>query len=174
MIQDAAVPSEESLRRTHRRSRKNGRAEAIQPHVATNPVVGAWKLVSIEDTRSNGEVIYWMGSKPTGMIIYDPMGHMSVQFMRDPRPTFASEYNRATADEVKKAYEGYFAYFGTYEVDEKKGVVTHHLQGSLRPQEVGIDYDREFKLENGRLELTMKVPGKDEGRRRRLLWERMK
>lgn len=137
-----------------------------------SPVVGAWKLLSIEDRKSNGEVIQWMGAKPTGLIIYDSSGYMSVQFMRDPRPVFTSAYSRATAEEVKNAYEGYFAYFGTYRVDESRRVIIHHLQGSLRPQEVGIEYDRYFEIDGDLLILTMAVPGKDTQRKRTLVWTR--
>lgn len=135
-------------------------------------VLGAWRLLSIEDRKSDGEIIYWMGRKPNGLIIYDASGYMSVQFMRDPRPVFTTPYSRATPEEVRKAYEGYFAYFGTYEVNAEKGLITHHLQGSLRPGEVGIDYDRYFKIEDDRLILTMAVPGKDPGRSRMLTWVR--
>jgi hypothetical protein len=139
---------------------------------ATSAVIGAWELVSIEDRKSNGEVVRWMGANPTGLIIYDASGYMSVQFMRDPRPVFASAYNLATPDEVKNAYEGYFAYFGTYEVDESNAVIIHHLQGSLRPQEVGIEYRRYFEIDGDLLILTMAVPGKDAGRKRTLVWKR--
>jgi hypothetical protein len=133
---------------------------------------GAWRLLSIEDQRANGEIIYWMGPKPYGLIIYDPSGYMSVQFMRDPRPVFTTKYSQATPEEVRNAYQGYFAYFGTYEVNSEKRLITHHLQGSLRPEEVGIDYDRFFRIEDDRLILTMAVPGKDAGRIRTLTWKR--
>jgi hypothetical protein len=146
---------------------------AEQRDQSSNPVVGTWNLVAIEDTRPNGEVVYWMGQNPTGVIMYDASGHMSVQFMRDPRPMFTAEYNRVAPEEIKNAYEGYFAYFGTYEVNKEKATVMHHLTGSLRPQEVGIDYERAFKLADDRLVLSMRVPGK-EGRTRDLIWERVR
>src|SRR6266566_6309407 len=47
-------------------------------------VVGTWRLISIEATRLNGEVIHNWGQNPTGLIIYDSSGRMAVQFMRDP------------------------------------------------------------------------------------------
>ncbi|HEY1265940.1 MAG TPA: lipocalin-like domain-containing protein [Candidatus Binatia bacterium] len=163
-------------------------AEALDPNVSrrritepppqnvaaesTNGILGAWKLLSIEDRKADGEIIYWMGRKPNGLIIYDASGYMSVQFMRDPRPVFTTPYSRATPEEVRKAYEGYFAYFGTYEVNAEKRLITHHLHGSLRPAEVGIAYDRNFKIEGDRLILTMTVPGKDPGRSRSLIWAR--
>ncbi len=170
MLEPSIVLTEEVLKSELRPSVRDGDA-GPRSEKKYNPVAGTWNLVAIEDTRPNGEVVYWMGEKPAGIIMYDASGNMSVQFMRDPRPTFAAEYNRATPEEIKNAYEGYFAYFGTYEVDEEKGTVMHHLKGSLRPQEVGIDYERAFKLAGDRLVLSMRVPGK-EGRQRNLIWER--
>jgi hypothetical protein len=121
-------------------------------------VVGAWKLVSIERVRETGEVERpddWMGKNPTGVVIYDPAGQMSVQFMRDPRPTFMSgAWFTASLEEKKDAFEGYYAYFGTYEVNEKEGSILHRVQGSLRPEEVGISYKRVFKISGNRLTLT--------------------
>jgi hypothetical protein len=76
-----------------------------------------------------------MGKNPVGLIMYDETEHMAVQFMRDPRPIFASGSDNATRDEIKNAYEGYYAYSGTYEVNGKEGIVTHHVQSSLRPEE---------------------------------------
>lgn len=136
-------------------------------------VIGTWKLVSIETTRPNGEIIRDWGANPTGLIIYDATGHMAVQFMRDPRPTAAS--NNLTPEEKGAAYEGYYAYFGTYEFNEKEGTVIHHIQSSLRPDEVGIDYKRFYKLSGDRLTLTT-PPTQSRGELvvRLLIWERVK
>lgn len=121
-------------------------------------VVGAWKLVSIERVRATGEVERpddWMGKNPTGVVIYDPVGQMSVQFMRDPRPTFTSgAWFTASLEEKKDAFEGYYAYFGAYEVNEEEGSILNRVQGSLRPEEVGISYKRVFKISGNRLMLT--------------------
>ncbi|GEM_PF-6774270 len=44
---------------------------------------------------------------------------MAVQIMRSDRPAFASgERLEGTQEEIKAAFEGYFAYYGTYEVNE--------------------------------------------------------
>ena len=126
--------------------------------VTRETVVGSWKLVSIERVRESGEVERpddWLGKNPTGVVIYDPAGQMSVQFMRDPRPSFKSgAWFTATLEEMKDAFEGYYAYFGTYEINETEGFILHRVQGSLRPEEVGISYKRAFKLSGNRLMLT--------------------
>ena len=106
-------------------------------------VWGAWKLISIEILSFTGEVLGpdgWWGSNPTGLIIYDKSGYMSVQFMRDPK-------------EIGGA-QRYYAYFGTYDVNEKEGVIVHHIKGSLMMTEMGTDYSRRFKISGNRIMLT--------------------
>jgi hypothetical protein len=141
--------------------------------------VGAWKLISIESVRPNGEVVYDIrGRNPKGLIIYDSKGYMSVQYVRDPPPTMSSsDLRKVTPEEIKDAYLGYYAYIGTYEVNEKEGFVVHHVQVSLRPAEVGIDFKRSFKISDDRITLsTPPTPSATVGENRitRLIFERVK
>src|SRR5829696_8058860 len=76
------------------------------------PIIGTWLLEGIVDTLADGSLYYWMGHRPTGAIMYDLTGHMSVQFLRDPRPTFSDGAAAATPVELRAAYDGYYAYFG--------------------------------------------------------------
>ena len=46
----------------------------------------------------------------------------------------------------KEAYLAYVAYFGTYTVDPKKDIVTHHVEGSLRVDYMGTDQVRPFHI----------------------------
>jgi hypothetical protein len=77
--------------------------------------------------------------------------------------------------EKAAALDGYYAYFGTYEMDIGAGTITHHVIGSLRPNEVGSKLTRQVRLERGRLTLTT-PPFNQEGEQRfnRLVWERVK
>jgi hypothetical protein len=62
---------------------------------------GAWRLVSVETIRPNGEVIYpFYGKHAQGLIIYDPTGWMSVQIISDPKPTVPAGNSR---DKFKNA-----------------------------------------------------------------------
>jgi hypothetical protein len=84
---------------------------------------------------------------------------MAVQFMGDPRPAITAqnawqgrEINPAVSiSELRDALGGYYAYFGTYKVDPVRHVVTHHIQASLRPSEVGIEYERPYRFDGDRL-----------------------
>jgi len=153
------------------------------PRATERDLLGVWDLVSIEDHKPNGEVLFWLGQHPSGVLTYLPSGRMAVQFMRDPRPTFTAGrvWGRdgrellpiASPTEIREAFAGYYAYFGTYEVDERAQAVTHHVKASLRPHEVGLDYVRPFELSGDRLVLRYPVTSDDnEIRTRIIVWRR--
>lgn len=117
--------------------------------------VGTWKLVSVEALSTNGEVTYSYGTDPIGMLMYDSDGNMSVMLMRRDRPKFASDDSqRGTPEEKKAAFESSMSYCGTYKIDEEKGTVTHHVEGSTFPNWTGTDQVRLFKFSNDQLLLS--------------------
>jgi len=98
------------------------------------PIIGAWKLVSLEIQRENGEVMYPFGKNAQGSLIYTESGRFSAQVMHPGRPQFASgDQMKGTTEEIKANYEGFVSYYGPYEFDRKKGFVIHHVDGSLFP-----------------------------------------
>ncbi len=136
--------------------------------------MGTWKLVSSEFRRSDGQLTYPMGRDAVGIIIYDADWHMSVQIMRPDRPAFASgDHLKGTPAEIKSAFEGFVAYYGTYQVDEKEGTVTHHVEGSFFPNWVGLALRRFFEFSGNRLTLsTPPMPMGGEQVVGLLIWER--
>jgi hypothetical protein len=80
-------------------------------------------LVSVETTRSNGEVIYpFYGKHPEGLLMCDSSGWMSVEIISDPAPTVPTassreEFLKAPPAEKEKAIDGFYAYYGTWSVD---------------------------------------------------------
>jgi len=136
--------------------------------------VGAWKLVSSEFRRSDGEVTYPMGRDTAGMLMYDANGHMSAQVMRSNRPAFASgDQLKGTPEEIKAAFEGCVAYYGTYEINEEEGTVTHHVEGCSFPNWVGTAQRRFFEFSGNRLMLSSApIPMGGEQVTATLTWER--
>jgi hypothetical protein len=113
--------------------------------------VGSWRLISQE------------GVYPTdvsGIIMYDETGHMSVQIMRRDRPPFPNALQKATEQEKAGAFDTYTAYYGTYTFEPENGIVIHHLEGSLRPPQIGQDNIRYFELNGNRLTLRIANDGK--------------
>ena len=140
----------------------------------TSPIVGTWILESIVDTLPDGSLFYWMGEHPSGAIMYDATGHMAVQFMRDPRPSIAGgDIERATPAELRDIYDGYYAYFGKYELNARGDSVTHYVETSLRPDEVGIVYRRAARVEGDRLIIRLNFTAGNGFLHKRLLsWTR--
>ncbi len=142
-------------------------------------LAGAWRLVSVETTRPNGEVIYpFYGKHPEGLLIYDRSGWMSVQIVSDPKPAVPSSSSRegflaATPAEKTVAIDGYYSYFGTWTVDASGSTVTHHIQQSLYPGERGEDGIRRFTTDGNRLTLVAKAHELGEDHERKLVWERI-
>jgi hypothetical protein len=103
-------------------------------HSDRERLVGAWRLVKIEAPGLDGKTS--PGPQPTGMLIYTKDGHMSVQLMY-PGTALSNEY----------VEQGYEASFGSYDLDESRHLVTHHVQGSVtRNRLVGRDLPRRFQF----------------------------
>ena len=128
---------------------------------------GMWRLVSLEAIKTNGEAhTGWLGEKPTGLLVYDGSGRMSVQIMSGPRENSTDKLG---------SFFGYYAYFGTFDVDKEKRTVVHHVQGSARPDEVGVDYQQDYTLTESQLVLlTPPHVVFGEERRNRIVWERVR
>ena len=146
---------------------------------AREKFVGAWRLVSVETIRPNGEVIYpFYGKHPEGLIMYDNSGSISVQIVSDPPAKVPAGSSReevmaAPAAEKSSAFEKYYAYCGTWSLDAPKQMVTHHIRQSLMPGEVGDDAVRHYVLDGDRLTLTAKTHEMGEDHQRKLVWQRV-
>jgi hypothetical protein len=142
-------------------------------------LMGAWRLISAETTRPNGEVIYpFYGKHPEGLLIYDRSGWMSVQIVSDPKPNLPTASSResflaSAPSEKVTAINGFYAYFGTWAVDASGATVTHHIQQSLYPGERGEEGVRRSILDGNRLTLSAKAHEIGEDHERRLVWERV-
>lgn len=158
-----------------------------QSEPAPPPIIGTWLLESIVDTLADGSRAYWMGPHPTGAIIYSASGHVSVQFMRGPRPVLpegtatgadaaklagADPFRTLGAAELRDVVGGYYAYFGRYQVTAGGDAITHFVDASLRPNEVGVSYQRAIRIEDGRLFISLAAEVDGVPRQRVLTWRR--
>ncbi len=119
---------------------------------ASQILVGSWRLISSEGHSSNGSIVYDQGETPTGRVMFDASGRLSLHLTDPNRRNFESgDFLQPTPDELIEAFTGYFGYFGSYSVDEDAGVVIFHVEGAAYPNYVGTDQIRFYKIEGNRL-----------------------
>lgn len=113
---------------------------------------GTWRLVSTEATFKDGTKgpIPYLGPEGKAYLIYTPDRHMCAVLMNPRRPMWSSS-STPTEKEAKIAVDGFYSYCGTFEVNSKEDVVTHHVEIALTPNDVGQDWKRLFKFEGDRL-----------------------
>jgi hypothetical protein len=149
---------------------------------ATDQLIGSWRLVSRITTQPDGKIVRDPGlaTTPSGILVYDRSGHVAAQLSREGRTVEMIVDECATAAKVKGTNDtaqtilGYDAYFGTYTVDEKAGIVTHHLQSALFPGDIGKSITRHFAISGNQLTITFNTSTPDGTPiTRTLTWARM-
>ncbi len=140
-------------------------------------LVGAWTLVDVvkEPVDGSPPARRPHGERPAGLILYTADGFMSAQIMDlDRRPAASSDWSAVSPEEYADQARGYFAYAGSFEVDEERGIVTHSVQVSLFPGWVGGDQPRVAELVGDELWLSGASPEMADGRLvvTRLRWVR--
>lgn len=128
------------------------------PSDEAHALIGTWRVVEIADVDKDGKWEHFFGDPPRGYFVYDATGHVHIQMMKVPPLKPFPEANTdegkpPTAEHALAAYNSFFAYFGTYNVDAEKHAVTHHVEGSFAPDYIGTEGPRPFKLQGDRLEL---------------------
>ena len=127
--------------------------------------IGTWRLLSTEFRAEDGSAADSpYGNQPQGILMYDAHGNMAAQLSQGKRTPFSVNDRKGGSDaETRAAFESYQAYYGTYRVDEKEGVVIHTVTQALLPNWVGGEQRRKYEFSNGKLILRtplMAVGGK--------------
>jgi Lipocalin-like domain len=160
-----------------------GHANASQPEGVAGQLVGSWSLVSRVTTTADGTVLADPGlsATPKGLLIYDRSGHMAAQLSRPGRTVEMLGDECREAQKVKGTNDtvqsilGYDAYFGTYTVNEKEGIVTHNVESALFPGDVGKHVARRFALAGDTLTIKFNTTTRDgTAVTRTLVWTRLK
>ena len=135
-------------------------------------LVGAWRLDTRTVQQADGTIVNdaVLGPKPVGRLMYDASGVMMLQMMRPGRAAAITTPANPRDAANQRVVLGYDSYFGTYRVDERAGTITHRVEGSLFPEDLGKDFVRPFTLEGETL--TLKFTSPADGMTRTLVFRR--
>ena len=142
--------------------------------MASNPLIGTWRLVSWENKSvEDGQISYPLGKDATGYIMYNEDGYMIVAIMSPHRLKFAGgDLLSGMPEEEARAEETFLSYCGRYELREE--AVIHQIELSSFPNWVGVDQERLLELRGNRLTLSthpILMQGKQQTAH--LIWERV-
>ena len=124
---------------------------------------GIYKLLSWKTTDPDGTVVEPLGADPIGRITYHSSGLMSVMLMRRDRKALARvNPQTASVDEVREALRdaqrnnaGFIAYMGTFEIQEERSIVIHHIVGGSSATFTGANFERRYELTSKGLWLSV-------------------
>ena len=116
-------------------------------------LLGAWKLVSLEELSADGQV---HKADCTGMFVFTHDGKASVQVM----------YRNAQSGSAY-AHGGYEASYGSYRIDNSS-TFTFHIEGALVRTLIGKDLKRAYEISGKRLT----VKSIDPNEHWKVVWER--
>jgi hypothetical protein len=141
--------------------------------MASNPLVGVWRLLSWENRSADGTIDYPLGREAMGLIIYTEDGYMSVAIGRAERKPFsAGDLLEGSREEKAGAAASYVSYCGRY--DFRGDSVVHHVELSLFPNWIGLDQERLFDVSGDVLTLrTRPMPMGGADRSAHVVWERV-
>jgi hypothetical protein len=144
-----------------------------QQAMLKDQIAGTWRIVSNDNVAPDGTKRQLFGSNPKGVLILAANGQYVQIFTRGDAPKFKSN-NRleGTPEETKAAYQGMVATFGTWSVDEAGKTLVTRIDGSLFPNQVGMEQKRPISLKGD--DLTVDNPAPASGGKSLSVWKRIK
>jgi hypothetical protein len=138
-------------------------------------LVGTWMLTSIYIEGPDGSRFDPFGANPTGILIMDGNGRISVQFIGSELPKFASNGRLdGTPEENKAVVQGILCYFGTYSVSDADRSLNIHIESSSFPNWKGVDQKRFLVLTEDEMKWTNPTASSGPGFTGHTIWKRAK
>jgi Lipocalin-like domain len=140
---------------------------------AQDQLVGTWKLVSMYIEGPDGSRFDPFGANPTGLLIMDRNGRISVQFIGSDLPKFASNDRlEGTPEENKAVQQGILSYFGTYSASDADHSVNIHIESSSFPNLKGSDQKRFLTLTENEMKWINPTVSSGPGFTGQTVWKR--
>lgn len=116
-------------------------------------LVGTWRLVEFVNLDSATSAwIYPYGKNPRGYFTYTRNGIVNLNISSEtPLKISKDSAKNYNINLLKWSDNNSLGYFGTYSVDLKNSIVTHHVKGGSLPWYIDTDQPREFILKGDTL-----------------------
>ncbi len=137
-------------------------------------LTGTYKLVTVDNILANGSRVHLYGDDPQGLLMFDPLGHYSLQIFSLGRPKFAAnDKSKGTDDENRAAIKGCNAHYGTYKLDEATGTITFNIEHASFPNWEGVQQKRPFSLTGNLFKYVVPAPTTGGAVTGEVVWEKV-
>lgn len=145
---------------------------AQQSGVTKDQIVGSWNLASVELVQE-GKKQQPFGPSPKGYLSIDRNGTYAMLLFRPGTPPFAKRGRLSGTDAENKAVvHNSQAYYGTYKLKEKDGLLEIRVDQSTYPNHDGTDQRRMIRVAGD--ELVIANPDTPGGGSAQLVFKRIK
>jgi hypothetical protein len=136
-----------------------------QQKSAKDMLVGAWTLLLNDAVKTDGTHVPQFGPNPSGILMFSPDGHYSVEIMRANLPKLAANNReKPSADEMKAIALGALSHFGTFAANDADKSLTFRVEASSYPNWNGTQQKRTITaLSDDVLTYTVKNPSANPG-----------
>ena len=116
-------------------------------------LIGTWKIIEYSDFDTlTGKWKDRYGQHPRGYFTYTKSGIVSINISTDnPMKVSEDSAKNMNVNYYQNYYSNAFSYFGTYNVDWKKSIVTHYVKGGSLLWYIDTDQPRLFMLKGDTL-----------------------
>ncbi|ALW86685.1 hypothetical protein AUC43_17315 [Hymenobacter sedentarius] len=130
-----------------------GQSRTTKTKAPLHTIVGTWRLLEFTDLDANsGKWVFRYGKHPKGYFTYTKSGVVNLNISRENPPKISEDSAKKTAVNLFDfTNTNAVGYFGTYTVDVKKSIVTHHITGGSLPWYLDTDQERPFRLKGDTL-----------------------
>jgi hypothetical protein len=116
-------------------------------------MIGSWKLISVENTNSDGTKTFPYGTNPKGILFFDEKGNYAIQIYKNERLKIASgDKNKCTPEENAAIVQGSNSHFGKYEIDTLSKTIIFKIETASFPNWEQTEQKRSCNFNNNELE----------------------
>jgi hypothetical protein len=134
----------------------------VAAQTVTQPLVGTWSLVSVEQGESAQSLT--RVQNPIGLLIQDAGGNVI-----ETVTTMGRSIARTPEEQVAQ-YTGYSAFWGAFTADSNRSMVTYQIKGDVDPGRMSQQVVRSYERKGD--DLTLTEPSSPGRPMRRVVWRR--
>ena len=123
-----------------------------KPEIQVNKLAGTWRLIEYTDyDTATGKATHPYGDHPKGYFTYTKTGIVNLNISAEKPIIVSADSEYIKQFSLGALLDNACGYFGTYTIDAKNSIVTHHVKGGSVLSYIGTDQPRHFILKKDTL-----------------------